>query len=147
MSFFFCLQDALILYARFQLNLTKGGDDGNSLVDQLLDVVCKDLDQSNISSTGVPWWVCFFFGLSVAGWFWWGSDWWLIFSCRNDATKDDKFGTLNSSQYRLVELAAVVFYRVVIPHYLYLIPTFSFVTQKVLWFTSIYLYCGASWWS
>lgn len=55
MSFFFCLQDALILYARLQLNLTKGGDDGNYLVDQLLDVVCKDLDQSNISSTGVPW--------------------------------------------------------------------------------------------
>ncbi|KAL4634029.1 hypothetical protein ACB092_04G167700 [Castanea dentata] len=78
------LKDALILYARLQLNLTRGGADAGSLVDQLLDVICKDLDQSNISSTGVPW---------------------------NDATKDDKFGTLNSSQCGLAELAAVVFYR------------------------------------
>ncbi|GMY24943.1 serine/threonine-protein kinase ATM isoform X1 [Fagus crenata] len=78
------LKDALILYARLQLNLTRGGADAGSLVDQLLDVICKDLDQSNISITGVPW---------------------------NEATKDDKFGTLNSSQCGLVELAALVFYR------------------------------------
>ncbi|KAE8124229.1 hypothetical protein FH972_019134 [Carpinus fangiana] len=78
------LKDALILYAKLQLNLTRGGADGSSLVEQLLDVVCKDLDQSNISSTGVPW---------------------------SDATKDDKFGTLSSSQCGLVELAAVVFFR------------------------------------
>ncbi|KAK9995769.1 hypothetical protein SO802_020455 [Lithocarpus litseifolius] len=78
------LKDALVLYARLQLNLTRGGADAGSLVDQLLDVICKDLDQSNISSTGVPW---------------------------SDATKDDKFGTLNNSQCGLVELAAVVFYR------------------------------------
>ncbi|KAF5476799.1 hypothetical protein F2P56_003496 [Juglans regia] len=78
------LKDALILYARLQLNLTRGGADGNSLVQQLLDVVWKDLDESNISSTGVPW---------------------------SDSTKDDKLGTLSSSQCRLVELAAVVFYR------------------------------------
>uniref|UniRef100_A0A2N9HF71 Telomere-length maintenance and DNA damage repair domain-containing protein n=1 Tax=Fagus sylvatica TaxID=28930 RepID=A0A2N9HF71_FAGSY len=90
------LKDALILYARLQLNLTRGGADAGSLVDQLLDVICKDLDQSNISSTGVPW---------------------------NEATKDDKFGTLNSSQCGLVELAALVFYRVVIPH-LYLTLVF-----------------------
>lgn len=56
----FLLQDALILYAKLQLNLTRGGADGSSLVEQLLDVVCKDLDQSNISSTGVPWWVFLF---------------------------------------------------------------------------------------
>jgi len=38
---------------------------------------------------------------------------------RSDATKDDKFGTLSSSQCGLVELAAVVFFRVVIPQALY----------------------------
>lgn len=73
----FLLQDALILYAKLQLNLTRGGADGSSLVEQVLDVVCKDLDQSNISSTGVPWWV--FYSLSdlllfcqviIAGVFW-----------------------------------------------------------------------------
>ena len=42
---------------------------------------------------------------------------------RNEATKDDKFGSLNSSQCGLVELAALVFYRVVIPH-LYLTLVF-----------------------
>lgn len=45
---------------------------------------------------------------------------------RSDATKDDKFGTLSSSQCGLVELAAVVFFRVVIPHALYLVPAFLF---------------------
>lgn len=39
---------------------------------------------------------------------------WMVVHCvfRNDGTKDDKFGTLNSSQCGLVELAALVFYRV-----------------------------------
>lgn len=37
-----------------------------------------------------------------------------IFAFRSDSTKDNKLGTLSSSLCRLVELAAVVFYRVVI---------------------------------
>ncbi|KAK1564596.1 hypothetical protein Q3G72_006661 [Acer saccharum] len=78
------LKDALILYARLQLNLTRGADDQNFLVEQLLDVVFKELDQSSLPSTSVS---------------------------RSDATKDDKFGTLSSSQHGLVELAALVFYR------------------------------------
>ncbi|KAI9173943.1 hypothetical protein LWI28_009144 [Acer negundo] len=78
------LKDALILYARLQLNLTRGAVDQNFLVEQLLDVVFKELDQSSLPSTSVS---------------------------RSDATKDDKFGTLSSSQHGLVELAALVFYR------------------------------------
>ncbi|XP_044477149.1 serine/threonine-protein kinase ATM isoform X3 [Mangifera indica] len=78
------LKDALILYARLQLNLTRDVSEASSLVEQLLDLVCKELDQSSLPGAGVP---------------------------RNDGTKDDKFGTLNSSQCGLVELAALVFYR------------------------------------
>ncbi|CAL5444633.1 unnamed protein product [Camellia sinensis] len=78
------LKDALILYARLQLNLTRGAADGSTLVEQLLDVVGKDLDQNNICSSSIPW---------------------------SDTTKDDKCGNLTSSQCGLVELAALVFYR------------------------------------
>ncbi|XP_043813489.1 serine/threonine-protein kinase ATM isoform X5 [Manihot esculenta] len=78
------LKDAIIFYARLQLNLTRCAVDGNSLVDQFLEVVCKELDQSSISSMAVPW---------------------------TDATKDDKLGTLSGSQSGLVQLAALVFYQ------------------------------------
>lgn len=77
------LKDALILYARSQLNLTKE-DAGRGLVEQLLDVVCKDLDQSTISTSGVPW---------------------------SEVVKDDKFGILSGSYCGLVELAALLFYK------------------------------------
>ena len=36
----------------------------------------------------------------------------MCFAFRTDATKDDRLGTLTSSQCGLVELAALVFYRV-----------------------------------
>ncbi|GLT47213.1 hypothetical protein SLA2020_209240 [Shorea laevis] len=78
------LKDALFLYARLQLNLIRGAVDGSSLVEQLFDVICKELDQSNLSISGAP---------------------------LSDAIKDDKFGTLSSLQCGMVELAALVFYR------------------------------------
>ncbi|EXB87890.1 Serine/threonine-protein kinase ATM [Morus notabilis] len=78
------LKDALILYARLQLNLTRGATDGNILVEQLLDIVCKELDQSISSGGSLPW---------------------------VDASKDEKFGALSSSQYGLVDLAAAVLYQ------------------------------------
>ncbi|KAJ7956242.1 Serine/threonine-protein kinase ATM [Quillaja saponaria] len=78
------LKNALILYARLQLNLTRDAADGSYLVEQFLDVVCKDLDQSNISGISPPW---------------------------SDASKDNKFGGLSSSHCGLVELAAVLFYK------------------------------------
>ncbi|CAI9106195.1 OLC1v1005280C2 [Oldenlandia corymbosa var. corymbosa] len=78
------LKEALILYARLQLNLTRGFGDGSTLLEQLLEVVCRELDQMSILSTSVSW---------------------------NDATRDDKCGTLTSSQQSLVELAALVFLR------------------------------------
>lgn len=49
----FFFQDALNFYARLQLNLTRGVDDGSSLVEQLLDVVYKELDQSNLPGSSV----------------------------------------------------------------------------------------------
>ncbi|XAR50182.1 Non-specific serine/threonine protein kinase [Bertholletia excelsa] len=78
------LKDSLIFYARLQLNLTRGAADGSALVEQLLDVVGKDLDQSSICSTNLTW---------------------------GETSKDDKSGNLKSSHWSLVELAALVFYR------------------------------------
>ncbi|XP_023004525.1 serine/threonine-protein kinase ATM isoform X2 [Cucurbita maxima] len=77
------LKDALVLYGRLQISLTRA-DDERFFVEQLLDVLYKELDQSSISSVGVPW---------------------------SDTNKDDKFGTLSSSHCGLVELAAAVLYR------------------------------------
>ncbi|KAK9943183.1 hypothetical protein M0R45_008801 [Rubus argutus] len=77
-------KDALIFYARLQLNMTRGATDGSFLVQQLLDIVYKELDQSCVSNTNVP---------------------------RTDAAKYEKFGTLSSSHCGLVELAAAVLYR------------------------------------
>lgn len=77
-------KDALIFYARLQLNMTRGATDGSFLVQQLLDIVYKELDQSSVSNTNVP---------------------------RTDAAKYEKFGTLSSSHCGLVELAAAVLYR------------------------------------
>ncbi|XP_024025510.1 serine/threonine-protein kinase ATM [Morus notabilis] len=69
------LKDALILYARLQLNLTRGATDGNILVEQLLDIVCKELDQSISSGGSLPW---------------------------VDTSKDEKFEALSSSQYGML---------------------------------------------
>ncbi|XP_027337565.1 serine/threonine-protein kinase ATM [Abrus precatorius] len=71
-------------FVRIQLNLMRGAADRCLLVEQLLDVICKDLDQGSLSSTSIP---------------------------RGDGNKDDKLGALSSSQCGLVELAAVLFYR------------------------------------
>ncbi|EXB94189.1 hypothetical protein L484_007852 [Morus notabilis] len=81
------LKDALILYARLQLNLTRGATDGNILVEQLLDIVCKELDQSISSGGSLPW---------------------------VDTSKDEKFEALSSSQYGMVDLTAAVLYQLVI---------------------------------
>ncbi|KAK7354055.1 hypothetical protein VNO80_19511 [Phaseolus coccineus] len=78
------LKDSLVFYARLQLSLMRGAADRCLLVEQLLDVICKDLDQGSMSSTSM---------------------------LRGDGNKDDKLGALSSSQCGLVELAAVLFYR------------------------------------
>ncbi|KAG5561198.1 hypothetical protein RHGRI_004278 [Rhododendron griersonianum] len=80
------LKDVLVLYATLQLNLTRGAADSSELVEHLLDVVGKELDQNSICSTNLAW---------------------------SDTTKDDECGNLTSSQCGVVELAALVFYRVV----------------------------------
>ncbi|KAL8261037.1 hypothetical protein R6Q59_025086 [Mikania micrantha] len=78
------LKDALVLYARLQFKLARGTTDGSVLLEQLLDIIGKELDQINTSHTSLPW---------------------------NDTTRDDKRGTLTNSQSSLLELAAVAFCR------------------------------------
>ncbi|CAH2064912.1 unnamed protein product [Thlaspi arvense] len=80
------LKEILTSYGRLQLNLTRGSSESSSLVEQLLDVVTRELDLGSSSSSAS-----------------WG-----------DSTKDDKFGTLSSYQSSLVELAAHVLYRAVV---------------------------------
>ncbi|KAK6920710.1 Telomere-length maintenance and DNA damage repair [Dillenia turbinata] len=81
------LKDQLILYSKLQLNLARSADERSVLVEQLLDIVGKELDQSNILVSAVA---------------------------RSDTVKDDKFETLTGTQYRLVELAAYVFYQILV---------------------------------
>lgn len=50
----FLLQNALVLYARIQLKLCRSSADGSPLVEQLFDVVGKELDQGNVVNTGMP---------------------------------------------------------------------------------------------
>ncbi|KAK9117160.1 hypothetical protein Sjap_016107 [Stephania japonica] len=78
------LKDALVSYSILQLKLTRSNTDGGHLIKQLLDVVCKELDQTTTTSTSVLW---------------------------GDTGRDDKHGTLTISQRNLMELAASVFYR------------------------------------
>ncbi|GJU96059.1 serine/threonine-protein kinase ATM isoform X1 [Tanacetum coccineum] len=78
------LKDALVLYARLQLKLVRGATDGSVLLEQLMDIVVKELDQISTSTTSLPW---------------------------SDTTRDDKRGTLTNSQSSLLELAAIVFCR------------------------------------
>lgn len=49
------MQNALVLYARIQLKLCRSSADGNTLVEQLFDVIGKELDQGNVAGTGIPW--------------------------------------------------------------------------------------------
>ncbi|XP_051142572.1 serine/threonine-protein kinase ATM isoform X2 [Andrographis paniculata] len=76
------LKDALVLYARLQLSLTRGLADGSTLLKQLLDVVVKELDLMSSSSLNIT---------------------------RSDLVRDENI--LTSSQLRMVELAAFVFCR------------------------------------
>ncbi|KAL8457793.1 hypothetical protein ACS0TY_035608 [Phlomoides rotata] len=78
------LKDALVCYAKLQVNLTRGVVDGTALLEQLLDVVSKELDQMSTSSSNIP---------------------------RNDSTRDEKCGLLTSSQHSFLELASLVFCR------------------------------------
>ncbi|OWM90493.1 hypothetical protein CDL15_Pgr014796 [Punica granatum] len=78
------LKDAFTTYARLQLNLERDIGGESSLMDQLVDVVCKELDQISMSSSGNP---------------------------RNEVVKDDKVGSLSGAHCNLVELGALVFYK------------------------------------
>ncbi|EOA23378.1 hypothetical protein CARUB_v10016554mg [Capsella rubella] len=77
------LKEILVFYGRLQLNLTRGASQSSSLVEQLFDVVTRELDLGS--------------SLSSAAW--------------GDSTKDDKLGALSTYQTSLIELAAHVFYQ------------------------------------
>uniref|UniRef100_A0A803L8L8 Uncharacterized protein n=3 Tax=Chenopodium quinoa TaxID=63459 RepID=A0A803L8L8_CHEQI len=89
------LKDGFILYMKLQLHLMRVNEDeedkdknkdkdGIPLVEQLLELLSKELDQYSIPS---------------------------VSASRSDASKDEKFGMLASSYRSLLELAALVFYR------------------------------------
>ncbi|XP_047965261.1 serine/threonine-protein kinase ATM [Salvia hispanica] len=78
------LKDVLVCYGKLQISLTRGVVDGAALLEQLLDIVSKELDQMSTSGASIT---------------------------RSDTTKDEKCGLLTNSQHNLVELAALVFCR------------------------------------
>ncbi|KAK4479331.1 hypothetical protein RD792_014843 [Penstemon davidsonii] len=79
------LKDSLVRYAKLQISLTRGMDDGTALLEQFQDVICKELDQMTTPGSNMP---------------------------RSDSNRDEKCGLLTNSQYILVELAALIFCRV-----------------------------------
>lgn len=78
------LKNSFIIYARVQLKLSKTMSEQSPFIEQLLDVITKELDQSTNASTGFLW---------------------------SDMSRDDKVGTLGSAQQGFMELAATVFYQ------------------------------------
>ncbi|KAL3824832.1 hypothetical protein ACJIZ3_020861 [Penstemon smallii] len=78
------LKDSLVRYAKLQISLTRGMDDGTALLEQFQDVISKELDQMATPGSNMP---------------------------RSDSNRDEKFGLLTNSQYILVELAALIFCR------------------------------------
>nr|XP_029123739.1 serine/threonine-protein kinase ATM isoform X3 [Elaeis guineensis] len=78
------LKNSFVLYARVQLKLSRTMSERSPLMEQLLDVIIKELDQSTNTGTGFLW---------------------------SDMSRDDKVGTLGGTQQGLMELAATVFYQ------------------------------------
>ncbi|CAO2819072.1 unnamed protein product [Amaranthus hypochondriacus] len=84
------LKDAFILYMRLQLHLIRVNEDedkdndGISLVEQLSEILTKELDQCSIPN---------------------------VSASRSETSKDEKFGQLPNSHRNLLELAALAFYR------------------------------------
>ncbi|MQL83582.1 hypothetical protein Taro_016074 [Colocasia esculenta] len=76
------LKNTFILYAKMQLKLIRRTE-GAPLIEQLFDVIGKELDQA-VGSVGTPW---------------------------SEATRDDKIGPPTSSQQSLMEIAASVLYQ------------------------------------
>ncbi|KAI0497772.1 hypothetical protein KFK09_021007 [Dendrobium nobile] len=78
------LKASFILYASVQLKLTRNTSEEISLVEKLLDVVAKELDQGIAVSYGIPW---------------------------SDVSRDDKLGHPGNIYHGLMELAAMVLYQ------------------------------------
>lgn len=96
---------------KLQLSLTRGVVDGTALLEQLLDVISKELDQMSTSTANVP-----RLELFHATYFSVWNDILFLMSVdiafRSDSTRDEKCGLLTSTQNSMVELAALVFCRV-----------------------------------
>ncbi|XP_064968170.1 serine/threonine-protein kinase ATM-like isoform X2 [Musa acuminata AAA Group] len=78
------LKSSLINFAKIQLKLIRYLAEGTQIIEQLLDVIVKELDQGINVGSEVLW---------------------------NDISREDKLGTLGSIQQCLMELAATVFYQ------------------------------------
>ncbi|WOL02921.1 serine/threonine-protein kinase ATM [Canna indica] len=76
------LKSSFINFSRIVLNLIRNLSEGTQIVEQLLDVIVKELDQG--INTGVLW---------------------------SDISREDKSGALGSAQQGIMELAATVFYQ------------------------------------
>ncbi|XP_020523147.1 serine/threonine-protein kinase ATM isoform X2 [Amborella trichopoda] len=79
------LKNALILYARIQLKLSRRSSVRSELLEQLLYVVSKILDQSDSSGSSTPWYI--------------------------DIAMRGRVGSIASSLHSLMELAASVIYK------------------------------------
>lgn len=78
------LKNSFVFYARAQMKLSRSLPEENPLIEQLLDVVAKELDQGSFGSTITLW---------------------------SDASRDEKGGSLGSTSQGLMELAAALFYQ------------------------------------
>ncbi|XP_074316262.1 serine/threonine-protein kinase ATM [Silene latifolia] len=88
------LKDVLILYAKLQLLLRRGNEDENEppLLDELLKIIGKDLEHCSILCIGTS----------------------RLDKFTTAGAKDEKIGTLASSNHNLLELAALVVYRSIV---------------------------------
>ncbi|CAH9111684.1 unnamed protein product [Cuscuta epithymum] len=78
------LKDSIVFYAKLQLNLTRGAADGGALLEELLDITYKELNQMSISGNNFP---------------------------GRETLKDEKYQSMTRSQCSIMELAALVFCR------------------------------------
>lgn len=97
---------------KLQISLTRGVVDGTALLEQLLDVVSKELDQMSTSSANMPRLELFCATSFSAVWIVSLVPMCVDIAFRSDSTRDEKCGLLTSSQNNVVELAALVFCRV-----------------------------------
>lgn len=95
------------------MNLTRGADDGADLLEQLLEVLSKELDHMSTSSTALIWSVILQIMIPCISSLLWLNKHNMFLCCnRTDTARDEKGSTITSSQHNILELSALVFCRV-----------------------------------